>query len=220
MVTETGMGGGVTVSALVPDARRAGATRIEVDGRPLWTVGRRVVEEEGLTEGMMLDDGAVERLENAADEEASLRTALRLLERRPFARRDLARRLVNKGHPSGSVEAALDQAGAMGLLDDRDFALQYVELKARRGQGPRRLLRDLRGLGVAGPVAQEAISVTFPPEIDLGPVVHSLAVKRASQLRDLPLPVKRRRLQAYLTRRGYDASEVIEAVREVLGAGS
>jgi regulatory protein len=214
------LGGGLVISALVPDPRRPGATRIEVDGKPLWTVGRRVSEREGLTDGMPLTDAVMQRLEEAADEEAALRTALRLLERRPFARRDLARRLVRKGHSSGAVEAALDQAGAMGLLDDLDFALQYVEIRARRGQGPRRLFRDLRGLGVEGPTAEEAIAATFPPEVDLGPQVHALAVKRASQLGDLPLPVKRRRLHAYLQRRGYDTSEVIDAVREVLGVGS
>lgn len=211
---------GLLISALVPDPRRPGATKIEVGGRPLWTVGRHVTEREGLTEGMRLTDEMVQRLEEAADEEAALRTALRLLERRPFARRDLARRLIRKGHPPAAVEAALDQAGEMGLLDDLDFARQYVEIRARRGQGPRRLFRDLRGLGVEGPTADEAIAITFPPEVDLGPQVHALAVKRASQLGDLPLPVKRRRLHAYLQRRGYDTSDVIDAIHQVLGVGS
>ena len=140
MVVESG----VLISGLVPDVRRRGTMRVEADGKPLWTVGPHVVEREGLTEGMLLDEAAVQRLEEAADEEAALRTSLRLLARRPFARQDLARRLVRKGHSSGAVETALDQASEMGLLDDRDFALQYVELRARRGQGPKRVFRDLR----------------------------------------------------------------------------
>jgi len=213
-------GGGETISALVPDARRAGTVKVEVEGRLMWTVAQEVVEREGLREGQVLDEQLAERLEQAADEEAAVRTALRSLERRPFARRDLSRRLVRKGHPAEAVEAALDRVDTMGLLDDAAFAEQYAQSKARRGQGPRRLLHDLRGLGVADEVASEAVRLTFPPGYDLGPVVQQLASKRAAQLGQLAPAVKRRRLLAYLARRGFGGSEALEAVKGVVAAGA
>jgi len=215
-----GPGGGAAISALVPDARRAGAVKVEVEGRLMWTVAREVVEREGLREGQVLDEELAERLEQGADEEAAVRTALRSLERRPFARCDLSRRLVRKGHPAEAVESALDRLDTMGLLDDAAFAELYVQSKARRGQGPRRLLHDLRGLGVADEVASEAVMLTFPPGYDLGPVVQQLAGKRAAQLGNLPPAVKRRRLLAYLARRGFGGSEALDAVKEVVTAGA
>jgi len=205
---------------LVPDARRTGTVKVEVDGRLMWTVARGVVEREGLREGQVVDEQLAERLEQGADEEAAVRTALRSLERRPFARYDLSRRLVRKGHPAEAVEAALGRVDAMGLLDDAAFAEEYVRSKARRGQGPRRLLYDLRGLGVADEVASEAVRRTFPPGRDLGPVVQELASKRAAQLGSLAPAVKRRRLLAYLARRGFGGSEALDAVKGVVAAGA
>jgi len=213
-------GGGETISALVPDARRRGTVKVEVEGRLMWTVAQEVVEREGLREGQVVDEQLAERLEQGADEEAAVRTALRSLERRPFARFDLSRRLVRKGHPAEAVEVALDRVDTMGLLDDAAFAEQYVQSKARRGQGPRRLLYDLRGLGVADEVASEAVRLTFPPGRDLGPVVQELASKRAAQLGSLAPAVKRRRLLAYLARRGFGGAEAVEAVRAAGAAGA
>jgi len=191
--------------------------RIEVDGRLHWTVSQEAVAREGLEVGLVPDGQTIERLECAADEEAALRTGLRALSRRPFARRDLARRLGRKGHPREAVDGALGELERMGLIDDLAFAEQYVEAKVQRGQGPRRLLHDLRGLGLEPEVAQEAIARTFPPDRDLGPMVEHLASKRAAQLGSLPPVVKRRRLLAYLTRRGFGGSEVIDAVNGAMG---
>lgn len=207
---------GAEISALVPDSRRTGVVRVEVQGRLMWTVAREVVEREELRVGQVIDEPLAAQLERAADEEAAVRTALRSLERRAFAQHDLFRRLVRKGHPPGAVEAALHRLEMLGLLDDAAFAEQYVHHKARRGQGPRRLQYDLKGLGVAADVAMEAVRRTFPPGYDLGPVVEELVTKRAAQLGALPPAVKRRRLLAYLTRRGFTGSEVLETVNAVL----
>src|SRR5512144_1755150 len=89
---------GRVIGAVVPEPRRAGSMRVMVDGRPLLTVPRDVAERERLGPGLPLEEPLLTRLGRAADEEAAFRTALRLLERRPFAARDLARRLVLKGH--------------------------------------------------------------------------------------------------------------------------
>ena len=67
-----GPGGGAAISALVPDARRAGAVKVEVEGRLMWTVAREVVEREGLREGQVVDEQLAERLEQGADEEAAV----------------------------------------------------------------------------------------------------------------------------------------------------
>ncbi len=65
---------GATISALVPDARRAGAVKVEVDGRLMWTVTREAAEREGLREGQVIEEPLAGRLEGAADEEAAVRT--------------------------------------------------------------------------------------------------------------------------------------------------
>ncbi len=159
-------------------------------------------------------------LDELADEEGAFRTLLRALERRSYARRDLGRRLVRKGHRQAAVEAALERAAGLGLLDDAAYARNYVETRSARGRGPGRLLRDLLGMGVERHVIEAAIAEQWPPEVDRSAMPRALAAKRARQLGELPREAKRRRLTAYLARRGFTGSDVREAIQEALAIPS
>ena len=213
----TPAGPGSVITGLSPDPRLPGAVRIELDGEPFATVAAEAVAGEDLRPGRLLDPAARERLGAAADVEAAYRTALRSLERRPFARADLGRRLQRKGHPREAVAAALDRLVALGLLDDAAFASSYVETRAARGRGPSRLTRDLLAMGVERRLIDRALAAQAADHPGAGAVPRALAARRAAQLGDLPRPVKRRRLLAFLARRGFAGREVGDLVREVVG---
>jgi regulatory protein len=166
--------------------------------------------------GQLLTPPLAAALERAANEEAAYRTVLRALHRRAHARADLARRMVRRGHARDAVEAALARAEQHGFLDDAAFAAHYVQTRAERGRGPARLMRDLLALGVARPLVETALAERWPPGADREAMPHALAARRAAQLGDLPRPVKRRRLLAFLARRGFNGSEAFEAVRRAL----
>lgn len=208
------------VGAIVPDPRRAGSVRVMVLGRPLLTIPREVAERERLEEGLELGEALFTRLCRAADEEAAFRTALRLLERRPFAARDLTRRLVLKGHPPEAANAARIRAEHLGLIDDARYALHYAQSRAARGRGPLRLRRDLAMMGVDSRVVDQALTDAFGADGTEGPQADALARRRLSQLRGLPRPVQRRRLLAFLARRGFAGHAVTRMVGELLGGAS
>ena len=204
------------ITALEADPRRPGAVRVEIDGLRFGAVPREVVAREGLTVGRELDGALQERLAAAADIEAAFRTVLRSLEVRSFARGDLGRRLQRKGHPRPAVEAALERAMEFGLLDDAAFAQSYVQTRAARGRGPSRLTRDLLSMGVERGLIERALAAHWPEGSDCTAVPLALAVKRAAQLGTLPRQTKRRRLVAYLARRGFTGREVTEIVDKVV----
>lgn len=204
------------ITAVEPDPSHPGAVRVLVDGRVYCVVPAEVAAAGGVRVGLVLDAALAERLGRAADAEAAFRAALRALERRSHARGELARRLVQRGHPREAVESALDRAARLGLLDDAAFALHYVAVRADRGKGPARVRQDLLRLGVDRSVVERAIAEHWPEGTDLRSVSLALARKRAQQLGDLPSPVKRRRLLAYLARRGFAGREALDAVRAVL----
>jgi regulatory protein len=208
------------ITALDHDPRRPGAIRLEVDGSRFGAVPRELVIAEALVIGRELDESLRERLSAAADTEAAFRTALRSLELRSFARSDLARRLVRKGHPRPAVEAALERAAGLGLLDDAAFARDYVQSRAARGRGPSRLVRDLLAMGVERALIERALSAHWPEGSDRSTMPLALATKRAAQLGGLPRPTRRRRLLAYLARRGFSGREVTEMVDKVLANSS
>ncbi|HEU4698127.1 MAG TPA: regulatory protein RecX [Gemmatimonadales bacterium] len=204
------------VTALEPDPRRPGSVRVYLGGRLYCTVAQEAVAEEGLRIGLALDDAQRERLDRAADAEAAFRTVLRAIAARAYARVDLGRRLVRKGHPREAVEAALARAERLGLLDDAAYAVNFVQTRAPLGRGPARLRRDLLARGVERALVDRAIAEQWPEGPDADAVL-ALAERRARQLGDLPRPVKRRRLLAYLTRRGFGGHEVVAIVARVVG---
>ncbi len=204
------------VTALEPDPRRPGTLRVEVDGVRFGAVPMEQAEACGLTIGRQVDAELQERLTAAADAEGAFRTLLRALERRSFARVDLGRRLLRKGHPRPAVEAALERAAGLGLLDDAAFARNYVQTRASRGRGPSRLTRDLLAMGVERSLVDRALGAEWPEGSDRTAVPLALAAKRAAQLGALPRPVKRRRVLAYLARRGFAGRDITELVAQVV----
>jgi regulatory protein len=207
------------ITALDPDPHRPDAVRLEIDGARFGVVPKEVAADEQLTVGRVLDEALQARLNAAADVEAAFRTALRALEVRSFARRDLSRRLQRKGHPRPAIDAALDRATRLGLLDDGRFAENYVETRAARGRGPARLVRDLLAMGVERSLIDRAVASHWPEGSDRSAVPLALAHKRAAQLGSLPRQTKRRRLVAYLARRGFTGRDISEMVDRVIFSG-
>jgi regulatory protein len=151
----------------------------------------------------------LERLQELADLEAAHRAALRALARRAHARFDLRRRLLQKQHPPAAIDGALERLAAAGLLDDARFAVDYAAAKARRGRGPVRLVRDLQSQGIDRRLAENAVRTSLAAEgVDPADAVRALAEKRARQLAGLPPAVRKRRLVAFLVRRGFGGAEV------------
>lgn len=207
------------VHGLVPDARRPGSTRVLVGGRPAWTVPADVVLVLGLREGALLTGEAVARLDAAAEEEGAVRSALRSLERRAHGATDLGRKLERKGHSTTAVASALARLTHLGLLDDLAFARAYISARSGRGRGPERLRHDLAMLGLDGQVIRQALAELLSGVADPLAQPLALARKRAAQLHGLSREARRRRLAAYLARRGYRGSDVRGLLERVLREG-
>ena len=207
-----------TLTGLAPDPRQPGYRLVEVDRGRFASLPADAIEGLSLQLGAALMPAVLERLRELADVEAAQRAALRALARRAHAWRDLARRLTKKQHPPVAVTAALERLAARGLLDDRRFAEGYAAVRATRGKGPARILADLLAQGVDRGVAEDAVGRALAEEgIDPQVEARAAATKRARQLGGLPPPVRRRRLLAFLVRRGYSGPHVRELVRELCG---
>ena len=204
------------ITAIEQDPRRPGTVRLELDGTRFGVVPADLIAAEGLSPGQSIAPEVHERLSAAADAEAAFRTGLRVLELRPYARADLGRRLLRKGHPRAAVDVALERLLRLGLLDDETYARNYVQTRAARGRGPSRLIRDLLAMGVQRSLIDRALAAEWPEGSDRTSMPRALVSKRAAQLGTLPRQTKRRRLLAYLARRGFSGWEVSAIVESVL----
>jgi regulatory protein len=205
------------LTGLAPDPRRADYRLVEVDRGRFASLPAESLIGLDLVVGREIGPLVMERLQELADLEAAHRAAARALARRAHARSDLRRRLLQKQHPPAAVDAALARLSDVGLLDDVRFAKDYALAKAPRGRGPARLVRDLQAQGVDRRIAEDAVRSSLAAEgVDLTHAVQSLVEKRARQLAGLPAAVRKRRLVAFLARRGFGGAEV-RALVENLG---
>jgi regulatory protein len=147
-------------------------------------------------------------------------SANRLLATRARSRSELRRQLLRKGRPEPLVDRVLDRLERAGYLDDADFARQFARSKSLgRGMSRRRVQQELAKRGVARAVAEAAIIEVFAEEgVDEYVAVERLARKKLPSLAALDPLQRRRRLYAFLARRGFESDD-IQAVLGALDAG-
>lgn len=206
------------VTALESDPRGAGGVRVQVDGGPFATVGVKDIAALGLRVGTALDEAAAAALERCAEAYAARTVALRMLGYRALPAREIVRRLARKGHDRRIADEVVDALRGDGLVDDAEFARHFTRTRAARKRlGPARIEADLRRLGVDEKVAAEAVRETLARErIDPAQILREAAAHKLRELTDLDPTVRRRRLRAYLQRRGFPPGEIIDLLRKTL----
>jgi regulatory protein len=149
--------------------------------------------------------------------------ALRALERRRRTRRELERRLKERGVEVDAAREALNRLERVGLIDDLEYARAFLREKlARRAVGARLLRGQLVARGVAGAVADQVMAELAEqaaadesgeasrPEVDRA---CRAAAQFARRYARLDPKTRRQRLSAALVRRGFDYETVSEALR-------
>lgn len=194
---------------------------MEVDSQRLAVVSVELIAELGLRVGQELSVEARKRMEDAARRVACFDRAVDALARRARSRADLGRWLREREFAAPDIEAVLDRLVDLGLLDDHAFARGYARtrLAPGRGFGPRRVAAELSRRGVARSVV-DAVLAELADDTgasDERTAARAVAARRAKSLRGLAPEVARRRLVAFLVRRGFGQGVALEAAQLTLG---
>jgi regulatory protein len=211
------------ITAIIPTPRHPGRFDLEVDGKSVASLSLDVIEQLQLVVGGSVA-GREERIAREAAQVKVYDRALNMLAFRARSSAELARSLVRKGEPKELVEAAIGRLTEQGLLDDAAFAQAFTRAKVLGAQqSRRRVQQDLARKGVAREVTDAAIATVFEDEeVDQREIVELAARKKLRTLRKVDPAVRRRRLYAFLARRGYDGEDIrraMEAVGEELRGG-
>jgi regulatory protein len=206
------------ITGIIPSAKKPGRFELVVDGRHEATVSIDTVERLALALGRTYD-GLRAAVQREAAVLATYDRALNMLALGARSSRELRRQLVRKGEPPEQVDAAITRLHAAGFLDDGAFARQFARSKAvGAGMSRRRIQQELGRRGVAREVGDGAIANVFEEEeLDEGAVVEQAARKKLRSLKNLDVDTRKRRLYAFLARRGYDLDDIRRAVQAVGG---
>lgn len=151
-------------------------------------------------------------------EEQAHALCLRLLTGRSRTRAELTGQLTKRGYPDEVIDTVLDRLAVVGLVDDAEFADQWIRSRARTGKGNRALIAELKTKGVDDEVIA---SVLDEGDIDDERIRAERLIeqKLRRELLDGNDDTKiMRRLVGMLARRGYGQSMAVAVVSDGLAA--
>lgn len=150
-------------------------------------------------------------------DEAALKKArsglLRLLGYRQRSRQEAEEYLQRKGFDGEVIAAVLEEMERWNYIDDRRYAVEYIESCLRRGLGPLRARHTLISRGVNRDIVEEELARHYSPEKESS-LARTLLMKRAASGADLSERRWIRRQAAYLQRRGFHERVVAKTIRE------
>ena len=127
------------------------------DGKRLKAPAFKVVEL-GLTPGAEVTPEAFLALENAQSLASCKERAVRILTASGLSRRELQKRLVQKGESEEDAEAAVAWLEELHLIDDLETAKQLVRSACLRGYGAARAKNILYEKGIPKELWDEALA--------------------------------------------------------------
>lgn len=197
------------ISSVAPVGRGGRRVEITLASGTTYTVDTNVAYDAGIAAGQELDVAAAQALLDADDLLAAKQIATRQLSYRPRSIAELRTTLGQRGFGLHIIDQVIARFRELGYLDDADFARRWI---ANRDQlaprGTRLLKQELRQKGIDAELTEEALA-----EADLDDLAAAMRIaeRRLPKMTGLERETQRRRLAAYLERRGFS----YDVVRQV-----
>lgn len=195
--------------------KERGRYRVTVNDSEDVIVPLSLLRERPLKEGQPIDLEEYDNWLMVRQYRFALDRAVGYLAARARSRKEIEDKLLRAGYRPSTVEMVLYKLQRENLLDDADFARQWVESRANHKLGRSRIAQELRRKGVSQEEAEEALSVIEDDDQLAGAV--SLVEKAAARIK--PGEDMRKaynRIAAMLARRGYSWDIAKEALRQAL----
>jgi regulatory protein len=187
----------------------------EVDGK----VSAEMIGDFKLTVGRVLSEREAADLTVVAHRLQVFDQAVNLLSIKARSVRELTLALRRRGATEPEAKQAIARMVELRLLDDAEYARAVAQSRVASGRmSKRRVQQELARRGVAPDLARSAIGEVIEEAggIDEHDAALALAQKRMRSLGGLDAPTARRRLYAFLARRGYDSVVVKKVVAAVV----
>ena len=205
------------ISDIQRQKRNTHRASIYIDGKYAFSLDYDTLLESGLHLGDEVPDELRERL-IGKDELARARDyAYTLLSYRERTEHELGARLREKGFTPGSVERVGALLKEKGLLDDRVFALKWIDdMLASKPMGRVRVEHELKRRRIRDELIDEACDLKLGAGAEME-LARSACRKRLESLASYPREVAARRLERFLRGRGFDFGVIRALMREYFG---
>ena len=187
-----------TITALRFQTRNKDRVNVYLDGE--YAFGLTAVKAARLHHGQVLSDPKIDALKAQDQHDQAFDRAVRFLSYRPRSRAEIERYLQRKGSGDAVLSDVMDRLQQAGYLDDEAFAHFWVDNRQRfRPRGRRALGCELRQKGVSSQTIATALH-----GLDEESAAWQAIEGRLSRWNDLTNEQLRRKVTAFLQRRGFD----------------
>lgn len=153
------------IEALEPSKHIHGRFLIRFEGeRELLKVTENEVASFSLYSGRELEEDELAALQEAGSLSFAKARGARMLGERPLSRKELVRRLTEKGETPENAEAAADWLADIGALDEAGYARSVVRHYSGRGYGVQRIRQELYRRGIPREFWEDAMEERSDPE--------------------------------------------------------
>jgi len=199
------------ITGLAPGKSREKRVNVYLDGEFAFSMLAEVALKEGLKKGQEISKSRLKALTDTDRYQRCLNAAIRYLGYRPRSETEVRQRLKKHGFEDDCTEKAIARLKEQGLVDDVAFARFWKDNRESFSPRSQRQMKlELRRKGLAVDVIELVID-----EIDESDSAYRAALGKARRLPREDYQVFRRRLGAYLGRRGFGYDIIKETVDRV-----
>jgi len=199
------------ITSLKSGRGRDKKVNISLDGKPALNLLAETALKEKLEVGQELSESRMEALAGLDRAQRCLNAAFRYLAYRPRSEAEIRQRLLRRGFDNATADNALARLKERGLVDDASFARFWKDNRESFSPRSRRLTGlELRRKGLPADVIDSVVR-----EIDETDCAYRAASAKAGRLPLSDYQLFRRRLGAYLGRRGFDYDIIKETVHRL-----
>ncbi|MBU5626292.1 recombination regulator RecX [Oscillibacter sp. MSJ-2] len=193
------------IERLERSRHKKGRILLFLEGGELLKATEQELLEFDLRAGRELTEEELSALRRSAGVSDAKARAAELIGSRAMSRRDLMRKLREKGATEAEARYAAEWLEAIGAMDDGAYAAMVVRHYAAMGYGPSRLRDKLYEKGVPRELWDAALEEAPPEEEQIDAFLHQKLRGQAPDERE------KKRLSDALVRRGYSWDQVRSA---------
>jgi regulatory protein len=187
----------LTVTKLEPQKKNPQRLNVYLNGEFAFGISRAAAP--WLDEGNQLSQSEIDELQFRDGVESAYQRALNFLSYRSRSEQEIRQNLQKAQISEEVMEAVLDRLRHSRLVDDRQFAKEWVENRSRfKPRGKKALSSELIQKGISSQLIVEVLENVDEPELAL-----RLARKKLPRLHNLERTSFQEKLYGYLSRRGF-----------------
>lgn len=184
-----------------------GGFRLTFDDGSSAKTTSAVVADFGLHSGMELDEERASQLMERIAVARTNQRAANMIGRRPLSKKELVRKLKEKGESPDNAENAADRMEQLGFINDAQYAEYLVRKYSEKGYGRSRIKNELYSRGVPREYWEDALENLEDPSDKIDAFLRTKLAGRNPDQKEL------KKITDALCRRGFGWEDIRSALR-------